>query len=343
MFKYPTVFVIGAGASAEVNMPVGNQLAVKISELLNFRFKFDQIESGDPAVFFAARAAIGSNRMQIDNEIYVAGNRVSQALVVAPSIDTFVENFSHDQTLVAVSKLGIAKAILQAEKGSALFANSNGLDLRRVRGTWFASLAEKLFSGVSARDIKSAFKNVTFVTFNYDRCLELFLHAALIQWFGIDSNEARDVLSGVRIYHPYGRLGSIWATNGTAIPFGGENVELREVADGLMTYSESTRDAALAAAIHHQMREARNLIYLGFAFHEPNMQLLTVGRHPNHPFPRIIASTYGFSKPDTAVIEAQIADVYGMTSGETGGMILTHAGKCVEIFNQYGKTMMVAA
>ena len=42
-----TVFVIGAGASSEVNLPTGRQLKEKIAQLLDIRFDWNKQISGD--------------------------------------------------------------------------------------------------------------------------------------------------------------------------------------------------------------------------------------------------------------------------------------------------------
>ena len=45
-----TVFVIGAGASSEVNLPTGYELKEKISKLLDIRFDWYKQISGDRTI-----------------------------------------------------------------------------------------------------------------------------------------------------------------------------------------------------------------------------------------------------------------------------------------------------
>ena len=53
MFKTRTLFVVGAGASAEVNFPVGNQLAQTIGKKLNILYDDfgSRIIAGDSDLF----------------------------------------------------------------------------------------------------------------------------------------------------------------------------------------------------------------------------------------------------------------------------------------------------
>jgi hypothetical protein len=46
--------------------------------------------------------------------------------------------------------------------------------------------------------------SVSFIVFNYDRCLEQFLFHALQKLYGLESQEAFAMLTDLRIIHPYG-------------------------------------------------------------------------------------------------------------------------------------------
>jgi hypothetical protein len=56
MFRRPTLFVIGAGAGADVNMPIGARLSDLIAGKTDIRFEggYNQI-SGDPTIMAALR------------------------------------------------------------------------------------------------------------------------------------------------------------------------------------------------------------------------------------------------------------------------------------------------
>jgi len=50
-----TVYVVGAGASYEANLPTGNELKDRIAKLLDIRFEFDSQKSGDYEIQQALR------------------------------------------------------------------------------------------------------------------------------------------------------------------------------------------------------------------------------------------------------------------------------------------------
>lgn len=60
MFRSKIVFVLGAGSSAEVNMPTGEQLKDKIINKLNFRADEwpHKLSSGDQRIYTGIRSHI---------------------------------------------------------------------------------------------------------------------------------------------------------------------------------------------------------------------------------------------------------------------------------------------
>ncbi len=78
-----------------------------------------------------------------------------------------------------------------------------------VKDTWYISLAQQLFSEVPAERPELAFQNVSFIIFNYDRCLQIFLTRALELYFQISNERARKIVDAVEIVHPYGNLGDL--------------------------------------------------------------------------------------------------------------------------------------
>ena len=46
MFTRKTVLIVGSGASREVGLPTGPELAVRIGGLLNFEFEFGNLKNG---------------------------------------------------------------------------------------------------------------------------------------------------------------------------------------------------------------------------------------------------------------------------------------------------------
>ena len=57
--KQRTVFVVGAGASAEFGLPIGGELQSRIADMMNMKFDAWQQVSGDSDIYQEARRRFG--------------------------------------------------------------------------------------------------------------------------------------------------------------------------------------------------------------------------------------------------------------------------------------------
>jgi len=89
MLKQNTVFVVGAGASNEFGLPVGSQLATKISEKLNVLFdEFGtKIVSGDKDLF----QNVTRTRVEESLQYQKAAWLIRDGIILAHSIDDFLD------------------------------------------------------------------------------------------------------------------------------------------------------------------------------------------------------------------------------------------------------------
>ena len=62
MFRAKTVLVIGAGASAEVGLPMGPQLLQQIVQLTNMTFDYNQLRTGDHVILDALKLCLDEGR-----------------------------------------------------------------------------------------------------------------------------------------------------------------------------------------------------------------------------------------------------------------------------------------
>jgi hypothetical protein len=120
MFNAPTLFVIGAGASYEAGMPLGNKLLEQIKNALDMQYNtIGRQESGS---FFIADAL--QKHIQSTGEAHRPGIQpyLSAAWTIrdmAPmnrSIDNILDRRQNDDRIVLCGKLAIAECILVAEK-----------------------------------------------------------------------------------------------------------------------------------------------------------------------------------------------------------------------------------
>lgn len=240
MFESKTVFVVGAGASKEADLPIGNELTSEIARLLNIFVDSDSsAKSGDDQILWRIRQLVNEQPdAWINNRLIASGREVAAAMTLAPSIDTFLQTHRNNREYVLLGKMGIAKAIILAEKRSKLARTQNRsepFEIPTIANTWYICLAQQLFSGVPAEQPEQAFRNVQFIVFNYDRCLEVFLTRAVEVFFLVSNQRAREIVAAVDIVHPYGDLGDMDDSNDTMPMFGDDQCDLYAVSRQLYT------------------------------------------------------------------------------------------------------------
>ena len=110
------------------------------------------------------------------------------------------------------------KSILEAEKASKLFVDTSTgydqIDMGPIANTWFVKFIQVLGRGLPKENVKNLFENVSFIVFNYDRCIEHFFLHAIQAVYGLRRDDAYEVLKTLDIVHPYGTLSDL--------PFGGQ-------------------------------------------------------------------------------------------------------------------------
>src|SRR5689334_20255845 len=113
MFLHPTVFVVGAGASVEFNMPSGPDLRARIGNALDFRR--DPLDSlvGDQVLYHMLRDRFGE-AVQPHYEAAIEFSRVIREFQFE-SIDEVLHWFSSNPDIVELGKAAIVREILQAE------------------------------------------------------------------------------------------------------------------------------------------------------------------------------------------------------------------------------------
>jgi hypothetical protein len=347
VFNSKTVFVVGAGASQEAGLPIGKELTSKIRSLLDLRIDLGSVKSGDYQIYETLKRKVqNEGDTWHGNNLIGSARHIGEAMQLATSIDTFLESFSHDRETMLLGKLGIAKAILNAERSSKFAPSrdrSKPFNIDGVTDTWYVSLAQQIFSGVSAQNVKAAFEPVSFIIFNYDRCLQVFLVRALQVYFRMTEGEAHSILRDVKFLHPYGSLGSILPSGTDHLPYGADSADLDRVAGRIVTFSETIRDATTLSAIRNEMAEAETAVFLGCAYHPQNVDVLQAPAsiRQESRSARVLATTLGLSKSDTSLVRAAIANLIWdqPATGYIDRSIHTFDGRCYDFFGEYWRSM----
>ncbi len=311
MITRQTVVVVGAGASYELNLPLGTTLRQDIAALLNITFPdgYNQ-KSGDHSITQCLRSLAQERGHRGINDLLHKCWLIRDALPAAISIDNLLDAHRNDPDIALIGKLGIARAILNAERSSKLFREPNSgrsFPLNDVAGTWLLPMFQLLTEGVAKEDAHHIFDNVTFIVFNYDRCLQAFLHVALKAYYGFDDQKSGEIAGLAKIIHPYGRVGDLGANSSlAAVGFGAQDCNIRKVAEGIRTFSEGLMFDSHRAEIQNAISQSDQIVFLGFAFHPLNMEILSAKQDTN--VTRIFGTTVGLSESAVRSIRSTICN-----------------------------------
>lgn len=318
MFHSRTVFVIGAGASKEFGLPLGNELTSFIGnscDMVSSSFS-RTLKQGDQDLFntMIDLCQKSLNKYQI-NDLYRAARKISAGMPWAASIDNFIDLHKDDASVAICGKLAIAHWILKAEKKSSLQITQDTknptIKPQEIANTWIHPFVRMLQTEVPKSNIENLFDNITIITFNYDRCIEHALFFAIKDLYALSDAESAAVMHRLRIYHPYGQCGYLpWQKNGPYAPFGSESDhDPTEVWQLISTFTEQLADKLILDRIREEISSASKIVFLGFSYHTQNMELLTPQKMSCDKI--IYGTAKGFSDDDIRVLEG--------VSGSIGG------------------------
>lgn len=291
MFKRPTVLVIGAGCSAEFGLPVGNTLKEEIADQLETlgqdwesdEVGFASVSHRDKCLQYAVERA-GSDQGKM-GWVRLA-NSLADGIRHAPSIDNYLHLHRDDADAVTIGKLAIARQIIRAEERSHL--SENDIDLSYIKSRtngaplWLQELVLHAQADVPRADMGQIFTNLTIITFNYDRVIEHYLYHALMKLGRLSRDQAAGAMSKLRIIHPYGKIGRLpWQPEDgcNVLEYaGGDQLLAGDVLESgrrLRTFTETVEDPEIIEPMHSAIRDASQIVFLGFSFLPQNLKLLT--------------------------------------------------------------------
>lgn len=340
------VFVLGAGASKEVGLPTGFELKNIISHLLNIKFEYGikQI-SGDLLIKNALEIHVRITKepgTNLNTYLHQAWH-ITEALPQAISIDNFIDAQRGNDKIALCGKLAIVRSILQSERESRLYfepPNSPKMNMSGLENSWFIPLFQLLSENCDKNDIKERLRSITFIIFNYDRCIEHFLYNGLQNYYRLTEEETKELIKSIKIYHPYGVVGTLpWLKSYRTIQFGGEPnpTQLLELSKMIKTYTEGTDpESSEISEIREHMKNANKVVFLGFAFHELNMSLIKPAKIDGTRIYKIkcFATTNGISFSDAQIVKDQLRWLF-----DDQVEILTDFKTCNKFFNDYWRSL----
>jgi hypothetical protein len=341
MLKNETLFVIGAGASTDFNLPMGWQLSKSIAKTLAEFPESSHTAVGRIEDALHHYATVGR---QPGGSLRLKARQLSKALPQAMSVDAYVENMKHDPEIALLGKLGIAACLLDSERACPLFVDyrrETELAHEDLAETWLGKLFQILVEGHTIETFSEMFRLSSFVVFNYDRCIEQFFKYAISNYFHVGPLQAEKIVESCRIYHPYGSLGPLQDENGPT--FGGFGPQgtirperLLALAEALRTYSEYIADENEVARTREALSNVETVVYVGFAFHRQNIRLLKEIAPKKRC--KVLATVWKIPEPNHPIIRSDIASVHG-TPANTLPITLVEE-MCTPFFDKYRLSLL---
>ena len=307
-----TLLVLGACASKPYGLPLGSELRADICAAAR---------EGN-----ATTHAVAQDGRFVHHEIQHVAKTFLRSGV--NSIDAFLARYDH---LVGAGKALIAALLCSRENPDNIFSEDNP-------DHWYRLLWNVLIDG-ARHDLKQ--NNVRFLTFNYDRSLEYFLHEATKGTFGLNDTAAFAEWSQMEVLHVYGSVGEFNFADGEHIgrtrPYSTEirPRELEAAAAGINIIPEGRDDAPVFGTARQWFAWAKRVYVLGFGFDRLNCdrlgfaQILQAIDAKTLPIPGITMSVFGLTPAESARAEQNLfgRKVYGLTTyGEKNVMTLRLAG-----------------
>jgi hypothetical protein len=221
-------------------------------------------------------------------------------------------------------------------------------DQTKLVDTWFMQLAHMSNNHVKKTDIENIFDSVDFITFNYDRTIERFFPQILAGHFGVSTDAVVRAMGKRKVIHPYGWVGPLGHQNTGGIPFGsdGRGALLSASAD-IRTFDEGVLDKQLLEDMRYLVGNAETIVFLGFAFHSQNIELLA----PGYPCDtkRVYATTLGLSASEVRGVTADLSLMLGhplwspQTQGPPGIEFEAQAVSAFELLRQNTRSLLGSA
>ena len=322
MIGNKTTIVVGAGASADLGLPTGETLKNQISQLLHMNLSGNEWRQSKERVevFSGVKPYLSEKSISpTDIELQQLSNEIADNVTRAASIDNFLDNRRDNKTLVALGKTAIAYCIAKAEDEARLdlpdirlnrFSKDNE-GKTKTNSYFLEELLKLVVRNHTIDDVEQSLANLTFVIFNYDRCIERYLDVWLSYTFG-QSMQGK-IKANVTFEHIYGDLG-IYKGEKLSLRSSSENlflnpqIELPIIAKRLKLFSEQ-KDSAQMAKIKFIVEESENIIFIGFGFEEQNMEFFNVnelGKYDDKP--KVFGTAYGFSDHDIQDIKHELVN-----------------------------------
>lgn len=347
MFPGKTTIILGAGASHEFGLPLGGDLTKAIKSMLAIKrdLPFKEVSAADQDFLDVLRRYSQNATPGVTYQrLLDACDEISAGMREAASIDEFIHTRRGDAAIEICGKFAIVRSILKAEHQSALRYDSsniyNTIDFERISPTWIAKLRRFLFEGCTREETVDRLEQITFVNFNYDRCLEHYLYHSFRNYYRMGDQEAATKLQLLKVVRPYGSIGRLeYQDRSDFVKFGDADCYHRtpELATQIRTFTEQQQDQAVRDNIRGAIVDSEVLVFLGFAYHDQNLDVLS--RDLESTAARLWGTAHGFSDADTRTIVGNLAQRF--TNDVKQLVTIDNVVTCASFFDKYWKSLRI--
>ncbi|MCH7575958.1 MAG: hypothetical protein IIA59_12675 [Candidatus Marinimicrobia bacterium] len=304
MITVPTLFILGAGASA----PYGYPTSFGLWEFIVGNYPNDShIPPGYQhpfkhfySTYLNGRIEIAADREPLIEKLELFHETFFHA---DPSIDRFI---SRNKKFEKLGKKAILTMLFHAEQFSALPET-----MANRESDWIIYLMQKMTTKIVVQDDFSRFKenDVSFITFNYDRSLEHLSYNFLSNSFSeLPTADIVEAVESLEILHVNGILAPLdWQNiKGVKQPYRKslKTVDIDSHVNNIQIIFDSRQDDT-TTEIERKIKSAENIYFLGFGYADENMKQLG--------FPEILEAhqtIYGTAKGLTSTQIAQVKRQY---------------------------------
>jgi hypothetical protein len=237
-----TVLIVGAGASKDYGLPVASELKSAIVAAAHIQ--------SSPAI------PPQNARQHADHfcrDLARSG---------AESVDAFL---ARRREFLDIGKYAIAAELLPLE--------FDAVQSLKCCGSWLAWLFQQIRA-----DSGPDWSNLSVVSFNYDRLIELAFENFLIGTYNQRPEVAREAVAKMPIFHVYGKLGWEYyhGSHSDAI----DSRAIEDAASGIRIIDEERRagDLSELEAARKAIWEANRLVFLGFGFGSANLRVVGIDK-----------------------------------------------------------------
>lgn len=315
MLKTPTTLILGAGASFDLNFPLGEDLKQRVKHECD---EYLRTQHQPWNRVFAQSEFSGVDPRLVDG----AARVLSSGLTATKSVDDFIFRCASQPMVVKLSKLMTAKIILEGEQNAVELVDRAFqqvpfyLEAESKRRYWLHSLLEHATEGIDGASLgerlAESMRHLRIVTFNYDRSVEHFYSAFLERAFNIDAKTALELTSKtLSIFHVYGSVDTE-APDRHKPNSRASARQIIEASGSIRTIGEALSDTAALDRAKLWIRTANNLLFVGNSYIDQNVEIVA-DHNPQHV---IYGSAIGLSPQYIHRTKSLLAQRYSYSACE---------------------------